>query len=112
MVRDVVVTFSEGKLNLPRAVREEMHLVEGSKLRLISSSKDTWTFARDEKPEAVDGKEPIWLGNRWWVPNDDWRKLQGILSDHPEHDTTAARHADRIWELEHDERKFGPFPKR
>lgn len=47
-----------------------------------------------------------------WVPNDEWRKARGMLSDHPEHDTTAARKADREWELAHDERKFGPFPKR
>jgi len=42
-----------------------------------------------------------------WVPNDEWRELRGILSDHPEHDTTAARRADREWELEHEKRKFG-----
>jgi len=42
-----------------------------------------------------------------WEPNDRWRKLRGILSGHPEHDTTAARNADREWELEHDRRKFG-----
>ena len=47
-----------------------------------------------------------------WVPNDDWRSLQGILSGHPDHDTTKARAEERAWELEHDERKFGPFPKR
>jgi hypothetical protein len=34
-----------------------------------------------------------------------------MLSDHPEHDTSKARAEERAWELEHDERKFGPFSK-
>ncbi len=42
-----------------------------------------------------------------WVTNDEWRKLQGILSDHPEHDTSGMKAADRTWEEEHDARKFG-----
>jgi hypothetical protein len=46
-----------------------------------------------------------------WEPNDEWRKGQGMLEGHPEHNTTAARRADREWELAHDERKFGPYPK-
>jgi len=41
-----------------------------------------------------------------WVPNDEWRKLEGILSDHPEHDTTEMKRREREFELEHDARKF------
>jgi len=64
--------------------------------------------------DGVDGHPvvPKELPPWEWVPNDEWRKARGMLSDHPEHDTTAARKADRVWELAHDERKFGPFPKR
>ncbi len=42
-----------------------------------------------------------------WVPNDEWQKLEGILSDHPEHDTTEMKRRNRIEEEEHDARKFG-----
>ncbi len=64
-----------------------------------------------EKPPSVNGREPFWLGNRWYVPNDDWRKMRGMLSGHPDHDTSKVRHEERVWEAEHDERKFGPFSK-
>ncbi len=47
-----------------------------------------------------------------WTPNDEWQKLRGILSDHPEHDTTKMKADERAWEQEHDERKFGPLPGR
>ena len=112
MIRDAVLTFSDGKLEVPKEVQEEMHLMEGTRLRLVSASDREMHVVREDKPETVDGREPFWLGNRWYVPNDDWRSLEGILSGHPEHDTTKARAAERAWELEHDERKFGPFPKR
>jgi hypothetical protein len=42
-----------------------------------------------------------------WVPNDDYKKLRGILSGHPEHDTTEMKARERAWEEEHDARKFG-----
>ena len=46
---------------------------------------------------------PAWK----WVPNDRYLKLRGILSDHPEHDTTEMKACERAWEEEHDRRKFG-----
>jgi hypothetical protein len=59
--------------------------------------------------DGVDGHPvvPRELPPWEWVPNEEWRKLRGILSDHPKHDTTEALRADRVWELEHDKRKFG-----
>jgi len=51
---------------------------------------------------------PSWT----WVPNEEWRKGRGMLADHPEHDTTRMKAANRAEEEAHDERKFGPFPKR
>ena len=42
-----------------------------------------------------------------WVPNDDWRRGEGLLSDHPEHDTSKMKANERAWEEEHDARKFG-----
>ena len=112
MIHDTVLTFSDGKLALPKEVQEEMQLEEGTRLRLVSSTNAELHLRREDKPETIGGREPIWLEDRWYVPNDEWRSLRGILSGHPEHDTTAARKAEREWELEHDERKFGPFPKR
>jgi len=47
-----------------------------------------------------------------WVPNEDWRKGRGILSDHPEHGTTEMKARNRAEEEEHDARKFGFAPKR
>lgn len=111
MITDAVLTFTDGKLEVPKEVQEEMHLTEGTRLRLVSATASEMHAVRDERPAAVDGKEPIWLGNRWWVPNQGWRSLRGILDGHPDHDTSAQRKAEREWELAHDERKFGPFPK-
>ncbi len=42
-----------------------------------------------------------------WVPNDEWQKGEGLLSDHPEHDTSKMKADDKAWEEEHDARKFG-----
>jgi hypothetical protein len=42
-----------------------------------------------------------------WVPNDDWRRLEGILSDHPGHDSSEMKAGERAFEEEHDARKFG-----
>ena len=112
MNHETVLTFSGGKLALPEEVQRQMHLVEGARLRLVSASPGELRVEPDEKPPSVDGKEPIWLGNRWWIPNDTWRTMQGMLSGHPDHDTSKVRHEERLWEAEHDERKFGPFPKR
>jgi hypothetical protein len=42
-----------------------------------------------------------------WVPNDRYLRLRGILSGHPEHDTSAMKARERAWEEEHDRQKFG-----
>jgi hypothetical protein len=41
------------------------------------------------------------------APSNEWRKLRGILSDHPDHDTTKMKADNRAEEEEHDRRKFG-----
>jgi hypothetical protein len=100
MVVDAVVTFSDGKVNVPKEVQEKMHLTEGTRLRLVSSSNTEMRFEVES------------FSNKPWVPNDNWRSLRGILSGHPEHDTSKVLHEERMWELEHDERKFGPSSNR
>jgi bifunctional DNA-binding transcriptional regulator/antitoxin component of YhaV-PrlF toxin-antitoxin module len=97
MATQVILTFSDGKLTIPPEVQEQMHLTEGSQLRVILTAKDRMVL------EPADAATE---------PKDAGRSLRGILSDHPEHDTSKARAEERAWELEHDERKFGPFPKR
>jgi bifunctional DNA-binding transcriptional regulator/antitoxin component of YhaV-PrlF toxin-antitoxin module len=97
MATQVILTFSDGKLEIPVEVQEQMQLKDGAKLRLILTGKDRIVL---EPAEASAD------------PMGDWRSLRGILSDHPEHDTGKARAEERAWELEHDERKFGPFPQR
>jgi bifunctional DNA-binding transcriptional regulator/antitoxin component of YhaV-PrlF toxin-antitoxin module len=107
MATQVILTFSDGKLAIPPEVQERMHLTEGAKLRLILTAGDQMVLEPAET--AVEPKElPDWK----WEPKDQWRSARGMLSDHPEHDTSKARAEERAWELEHDERKFGPFPKR
>jgi hypothetical protein len=81
------------------------------------SNMTTAEFYASAKHQAIRKwlgipKEPRELPPWTWVPNDDWRKLRGILSDHPEHDTTEMKARNRAEEMEHDERKFGPFPRR
>jgi hypothetical protein len=36
----LIVTFSDGKLVIPPEVQEQMHLTEGTQLRLILTAKD------------------------------------------------------------------------
>jgi hypothetical protein len=107
MATQVILTFSDGKLAIPPEVQEQMHLTEGTQLRLVLVEKDRLVLG--PAGAAVDPKElPDWK----WEPNERWGSARGMLSDHPEHDTSRARAEERAWELEHDERKFGPFSKR
>jgi hypothetical protein len=91
---------------IPPEVQEQMHLTEGTQLRLILTAKDRMVLE-----PAQASTEPKELPEWKWEPNDVWRPARGMLSDHPEHDTSKARAEERAWELEHDERKFGPFSK-
>ena len=103
MATQVILTFSDGKLAIPLEVQEQMHLTEEAQLRLILAGRDRLVLEPAET--LAEPKEP----SEW-----EWHgaSLRGILDDHPEHDTSKARADERAWELEHDESKFGPFPKR
>ena len=98
-MRSAMVTFADGKLELPKEVQDELHLTDGAQMRLTLISNASMRLEKED----ISTK---------WVPNEDWRSLQGILKGHPEHDTSEVRAEERAWELKHDERKFGPFPKR
>ena len=61
----------------------------------------------DEPAEKPEGQpNAMWLGNRWWIPNEEWRTLEGVLAD-SKLDTSEEKAKERAWELEHDARKFG-----
>ena len=87
--------------------------VEDEDMSKLSSAE----FYASAKHQAVRkslgfGTEPRELPPRTWVPNDNWRKLRGILSEFGDQDTTEMKEAERAREREHDERKFGPISKR
>jgi hypothetical protein len=46
-----------------------------------------------------------------WIENDEWRQGRGMLSDHPNHDTSEMKANNRAEEEEHDARKFGRSPR-
>jgi bifunctional DNA-binding transcriptional regulator/antitoxin component of YhaV-PrlF toxin-antitoxin module len=98
MATEAIVTFSNGKLEVPVEVQEAMHLTEGTKLRLVRTATNRLILEPAPLPSVG--------------PSEGWRSLRGVLSDHPEHDTSKARAEERAWELEHDERKFCLFPER
>jgi hypothetical protein len=101
MATQVILTFSDGKLAIPPEVQEQMHLTEGAQLRVILTGKDRMVL------EAAEVSVPKELPEWKWEPNNDWRSARGMLRDHPEHDTSKMKAAERAWELEHDARKFG-----
>ncbi len=98
MATQAILTFSDGKLEIPVEVQEAINLKEGAKLRLVMASPEQLVVAPSMTREL-----PEWT----WEPNDRWQSGQGLLSDHPEHETSSPRAAERAWEREHDERKFG-----
>ena len=106
--KETLITFSEGKLELPKEVQEEEHLIDGMRLRLVSATPSELRLESAGEPPQAGAR---WLGNRWWIPNEASRSLEGLLSGHPEHDTTRVRAEERAWELEHDERKLGAVSK-
>jgi hypothetical protein len=94
MATEAVLTFSDGKLEVPEEVREELHLSDGMKVAVTLN-------------RIVDNR----VQTRQAGGKRDWRSFEGLLKDRPEHDTSRARAAERAWELEHDERKYGQSPK-
>ena len=100
MAAQGIVIFSDGKIEIPLDLQQECHLSEGMQLRLTRSS-GTLLIA---EPLTSDDRS---LGDA----RRDWRSYKGMLGGLPDHNTSRSRHQERTWELEHDERKLGPFPK-
>jgi hypothetical protein len=122
-----VLTFHDGKLDVPQQLQDDWKLHEGSELRV--------TYSRFGKillePMVYDSTE-------WTSAIADWRSLEGSLPDlrtpeweaearerkdratanlqrvhsSPDTTTTEFRQAEREWELADDELDFGPFPQR
>ncbi|MHB1699268.1 MAG: hypothetical protein ACYCSN_03875 [Acidobacteriaceae bacterium] len=89
--RAMVEVGEEGSVSLPSEVRARLKLHCGSKF-------------------LVDVSESEQIVTLRLVEDSDWRSLRGIIAD-SQIDTSQMRAEERAWELAHDERKFGPFPK-
>jgi hypothetical protein len=88
MATNAYLTYSGGKLEVPEDLREEMHLHEGTRLKVVSSAR----------PIVLD-EERVPLTH----PTTDWRSLRGALAD-IKIDFNAELEADRIRENELDTR--------
>ena len=83
---------AKGQLVIPSAIRRKLGINPGSELRL----------GVDEDGKTIH-MQPVERG--------DWRELRGILGG-LDFDFAKMRSEDRKLELDHDEKKFGPFPRR
>jgi hypothetical protein len=127
MAAQPVLTFQDGKLNVPEQLQRDWKLSEGSELRV--------TYARFGKILLEPTK---YQSGQWEAAISDWRSLKGSLPDlstpeweaeaterkeraaanlerlrlSPNAGTTEIKQAEREWELADDELDFGPFPQR
>ena len=79
---------------------------------------DGKAYAEEMRQEMAEERKRLGLPtiqnelDAWvWKPNDDWRKLEGLLA-HSVVDTSEQAAAERAWELAHDERKFGSVSRK
>ena len=92
MIRQAILTFREGSVEIPLAVQSHFHLVEGARLRLTFTSEETAVLEAETAPKKV---------------RRGWRSFRGLLKDYPPNDISAIRAEERAWELAHDKRKYG-----
>ncbi len=122
-----VLTFHNGKLDVPQELQRDWKLDEGSELRVVSSSPSLILLEPAEKiPPNVEGAITSWRSLGGMLPDlrtPEWeveaveRKARATenlerLYKSPDASTTELRQAEREWELADDELDFGPFPKR
>jgi len=122
-----VLTFHDGKLDVPQELQRDWKLDEGSELRVVSSSPSLILLEPNEKkPVNMEGAIASWRSLKGILPDrrtPEWeaaaiaRKAQASenfkqLYKSPDTSTTELRRAEREWELADDELDFGPFPKR
>lgn len=124
MAAQPVLTFHDGRLDIPKELQADLDLREGSKLRVVSCSPGHLTLAVADCSCPDVGQMMKLLDS-----------LRGILPDRrtPEWDAAAVdrkekaakeldrlhasgaatgtelKHAEREWELADDELDFGPF---
>ncbi len=122
-----LLTFHDGKLDVPEQLQQDWKLSEGTELRV--------TYARFGKILLESTK---YQSGQWESAISDWRALEGAVPDlrtaeweaeaaerkeratatlerlRRSHSvgTTEMRQAEREWELADDELDFGPFPQR
>lgn len=122
MAAHPIVTFHDGKLEVPEELQRELKLHEGSQLRVVAVSGESVTLQTEPAPPAASA----------W---DNWTKLRGMLASEWTPEAYAAaverkrlaqenldrvyasgtagateiKAAEREWELADDELDFGPF---
>jgi hypothetical protein len=120
-----VLTFHDGKLDVPKKLQQDWKLDEGSELRVVSSSPSLILLEPAEKKSTdANGAMAAWRSLRGILPDrrtPEWeaealaRKARATenrekLYNSPDASTTELRRAEREWELADDELDFGPFP--
>ena len=70
MAAHPILTFHDGKLEVPEEVQRKLKLHEGSQLRVVAVSQESVTL----QAEPAEPKPRI-IG--------DWRRLEGLLADSP-----------------------------
>ena len=90
MAAHPIVTFHDGKLEVPEELQRELKLHEGSQLRVVAVSGESVTL----QTEPAEPKAKTF---------GDWRRLEGLLADSPL-DPNADLEREKQRELEQEAR--------
>jgi len=93
MATDPIITFHDGKFDVPEELQENLKLHEGERFRVISS-RDRLTFERESEPTP-----------RATASLEAWNSLRGILKG-ADFDLNADLEQERVRELELEERMW------
>ncbi len=126
MATQAVLTFHDGRLDVPKQLQADLNLHEGSELRVVSSSPAhvLLEFAQTPKPDlpkviellhslrhsVADRRTAEWEAAASARKECASRELDRLYASGT---ATPAEllHAEREWELADDELDFGPFPQ-
>ena len=71
MATSAIITFSDGKLDLPESIIEDLHLENGARLHLVSRIGNQIILERDQPEKRLTAEEHLAI----------WRRLRGTLRD-------------------------------
>ena len=124
MAAHPVLTFHNGRLDVPEELQRDWKLGEGSELRVLSSSSHALILLAPPECDSVKQYPTITtlqalpdLRTPEWEAKATARKEQAaknldLLYGSGTATTTELRSAEREWELADDELDFGPFRER